>query len=80
MKSKRTPYEIVWQILDYCRKPRKLTQMIQACNLNTPRAKKYIELLTSKGMLSQNEEKYKTTKKGLNYLILVQEVYQALFS
>lgn len=80
MRSKRTPYEIVWQILDYCRKPRKLTQIIQACNLNTSRAKKYLELLISKEMLSKNEEKYKTAKKGLNYLNLMQEVYQALFS
>jgi len=80
LKPKRTPYEIIWQILDYCRKPRKLTHIIQACNLNTPRAKKYLDLLVDKEMLSKNNRKYKTTEKGLKYLTLIEEVYQALFS
>ncbi|MBS7632796.1 hypothetical protein KEJ15_04130 [Candidatus Bathyarchaeota archaeon] len=80
MKLKRTAYEIIWKILDYCKEPRKLTHIMQSCNLNTPTAKKYLDLLCSKNMLAINEELYKTTKEGMKYLQLIEEVYLALFS
>jgi len=80
LKLKRTAYEIVWKILDYCREPRRLTHIMQSCNLNTPTAKKYLDLLALKNMLSMNGENYKTTKDGLKYLDLIEEIYLALFS
>lgn len=79
MTLKRTAYEIVWKILDYCREPRRLTHIMQACNLNTPTAKKYLGILLMKNMLSTNDEYYKTTKEGLKYLELIEEVYLRLF-
>jgi predicted transcriptional regulator len=79
LKPKRTVYEIVWKILDYCKAPRRLTNVMQSCNLNTPTAKKYLDLLVLKQMLSMNEENYKTTKEGLKYLELIEEVYLKLF-
>ena len=80
MKLKRTVYEIVWKILEYCKEPRRLTHIMQSCNLNTPTAKKYLDLLLLKNMLSVNGEYYKTTKEGLKYLELIEEVYLTLFS
>ncbi|MDH5753906.1 MAG: winged helix-turn-helix domain-containing protein [Candidatus Bathyarchaeota archaeon] len=79
MKPKRTAYEIVWKILDHCKEPRRLTNIMQSCNLNTPTAKKYLDLLVLKQMLSMNGEHYKTTKEGLKYLELIKEAYLRLF-
>jgi predicted transcriptional regulator len=80
LKLKRTAYEIVWKILDYCREPRKLTHVMQSCNLNTPTAKKYLDLLVLKNMLSNNGEVYRTTREGARFLDLIEEVYFSLFS
>jgi len=77
---KRTAYEIVWKILDYCKEPRRLTHIMQSCNLNTPTAKKYLDLLVLKNMLSTSGEHYKTTKEGLKYVELIEEIYLKLFS
>lgn len=79
MKPKRTAYEIVWKILDYCKEPRRLTNIMQSCNLNTPTAKKYLNLLVLKQMLSMNDENYITTKEGSKYVELIEEVYLKLF-
>jgi len=75
LKLRRTAYEIVW----YCKDPRRLTHIMQSCNLNTPTAKKYLDLLILKNMLSINGEYYKTTQDGLRYLELIEEVYLKLF-
>ena len=80
MRLRRTPYEMVWQILDYCRNPRRLTHIIQSCNLNTINAQKYLELLIRKEVLEKTGEVYATTSKGLKYLELIEEVYQELFT
>jgi predicted transcriptional regulator len=80
LKSKRTAYEIVWKVLDYCREPRKLTHIMQSCNLNTPTAKKYLDLLVLKNMLFDNGEVYRTTREGAKFLDLIEEVYFSLFS
>jgi predicted transcriptional regulator len=80
LKPKRTAYEIVWEVLDYCREPRRLTNIMQSCNMNTPTAKKYLDRLVLKQMLTTNGEHYKTTKQGLSYLALIEEAYLKLFS
>jgi len=79
LKPRRTAYEIIWKILDYCRAPRRLTHIMQSCNLNTPTAKRYLDLLVQKNMLIINNECYKTIKDGLRYLELIEEIYVALF-
>jgi predicted transcriptional regulator len=80
LKPKRTVYEIVWKILDYCKEPRRLTHIMQSCNLNTPTAKKYLDLLTRRNMLAVDDESYRTTRDGSNYLEVIEEAYLALFS
>jgi predicted transcriptional regulator len=79
LKPKRTAYEIVWKILDYCKEPRRLTNIMQACNLNTPTAKKYLALLVLRHMLSVNGENYRTTREGSGYVELIEEAYLRLF-
>jgi predicted transcriptional regulator len=80
LRLKRTAYEIAWKILDYCREPRRLTHIMQSCNLNTPTAKRYLDLLVAKNMLSNDDEVYKTTKEGLRFVQLIEGVYLSLFS
>ena len=79
MKPKRTAYEIVWKVLEYCKEPRRLTNIMQSCNLNTPTAKKYLDLLVARNMLSMNGDTYKTTKEGSKYIELIKEAYLRLF-
>jgi predicted transcriptional regulator len=79
LKPRRTAYEIVWKILDYCKEPRRLTNIMQSCNLNTPTAKKYLDLLVLRQMLSVNGENYRTTREGSKYVELIEEVYLRLF-
>jgi predicted transcriptional regulator len=79
LKLRRTLFEIVWNILDYCKESRILTHIMLHCNLNTPAAKKYLDLLVLRGMLSADEDSYKTTGKGMEYLNIVQAAYLGLF-
>jgi len=79
LKPKRTPYEMVWEILEYCAKPKRLTHIIQGCNLNTNSAKRYINLLVRKGLLKEKGEYYLTTETGTKYLKLIEEVYKGIF-
>ena len=80
MKPKRSSYEIMWDILTYCREPRKLTHIIQACNLNTKAAKKYVNLLMEKGLLARHGGEYVTTGKGYAYMELFTKLYMKIFS
>jgi len=79
LKPKRTPYEMIWEILEYCIKPKKFTHILQGCNLNTNSARKYVNLLERKGLLEKQGEHYKTTKAGIKYLRLIEEIYKAIF-
>jgi predicted transcriptional regulator len=79
LKLKRTPYEIIWQVLEYCKEPKKLTQIIQGCNLNTNSATRYLNLLLTKELLLKVNDTYRTLKKGVTYLELIEKIYEALF-
>jgi len=71
---------MVWQILDYCKTPKKITHIIQGCNLNSKSVKIYIDLLISKGLLLNVENNYQTTKTGAKYITLIEEIYETIFS
>ncbi|MEM0061846.1 MAG: winged helix-turn-helix domain-containing protein [Ignisphaera sp.] len=79
MKPRRSIYEIIWDILTYCRTPRKLSQILLACNLNTKTAKRYIEMLVRKGLLIKQGNEYMTTDKGQEYIKLFNELYKKIF-
>ena len=80
LRLRRSHYEMVWQILDYCKIPQKITHIIQGCNLNSKSAKNYIDLLISKNLLEIIENNYKTTQTGYKYLKQIEEIYEAIFS
>jgi len=80
MRPRRSVYEIIWDILRYCRTPKKLSHILLMCNLSTRTAKKYIDLLLSKGLLTNQGDEYLTTEKGNEYVRAFSELYKKVFS
>jgi len=83
MAERRTPYEIYWEILVYCKTPRAFTAIINRCDLNSRTGQDYIGFLCAKGYLSRVEEgeklRFTTTEEAGEYLSLFTELYQKLF-
>ncbi|MDD1647426.1 MAG: hypothetical protein LUQ03_06070 [Methanomicrobiales archaeon] len=83
MAERRTPYEIYWEILVFCRTPRPFTAIINRCNLNSKIGQEYLEFLTGKGYLSvlQEGEKisYLSTAKAADYIEAFTRLYRSLF-
>jgi predicted transcriptional regulator len=83
MNSRRSPYEIYWEILVYCKSPRSFTAVINRCDLNSKTGQEYLEFLSSKGYLSliKDGEKstYVATGRASDYIALFTEIYQKLF-
>jgi len=83
MNGRRTPYEIYWEILVFCRTPRPFTGIINRCDLNSRTGQEYLEFLVSRGYLSKVtvEEKttYGATDRAPGYIALFSRLYQDLF-
>ena len=76
---KRSRYEIIAEILEYCHTPRKFTQIVQYCNLSTPLAKQYIELLLGRELLTVKDGNlYETTNNGLKFLNFFEKLYKMI--
>ena len=83
MAERRTPFEIYWEILVFCRTPRAFTAIINRCDLNSKTGQEYLEFLSRKGYLSVLKEKEKTlytaTLCAAEYITLFSRLYQSLF-
>jgi len=83
MTSRRSSYEIYWEILVYCKTPRSFTAIINRCDLNSKSGQEYIEFLHSKGYLALTKEgersSYVATGRAGEYIALFTEMYQKLF-
>lgn len=83
MSGRRSPYEIYWEILVFCRTPRSFTAIINRCDLNSKTGQEYIEFLVSKGYLSVEKDGGKTTytatARAVEYTALFTEIYRKLF-
>ena len=83
MAERRTPYEIYWEILVFCRTPRPFTAIINRCNLNSRIGQEYLEFLAGKGYLSVLQEGEKTsyvsTPKAAEYIEIFTRLYRSLF-
>jgi predicted transcriptional regulator len=83
MTSRRSPYEIYWEILVFCKTPRAFTAIINRCDLNSRSGQEYIEFLCERGYLSRVSEgekaRYSTTERATEYLSLFSRLYQDLF-
>ncbi len=84
MKSeRRTPYEIYWEILVFCRTPRSFTAIVHRCDLNSKTGQDNIDFLVFKGYLVRTKEEGKTsylaTGPAREYTELFSELYRKLF-
>jgi len=83
MAGHRTPYEIYWEILVYCRSPRTFTSIISRCDLNSKTGQEYLRFLVSRDYLAVTEAEerttYQSTPKAAEYIALFSSLYQNLF-
>ena len=83
MTGRRTPYEIYWEILVFCRTPRSFTGIINRCDLNSKTGQEYLDFLTERGYLAAAKEgertSYVSTPKAAEYIGTFTRLYQSLF-
>jgi len=83
MSGRRTPYEIYWEILVFCRTPRSFTGIINRCDLNSRAGQEYLEFLVGRGYLVRIVEGEKTTyaatEQAAGYTALFSKLYLDLF-
>lgn len=84
MNGRRTPYEIYWEILVFCRTPRTFTGIINRCDLNSRTGQEYLTFLVNMGYLTKVKEGEKTTyvatDRASEYITLFSRLYQNLFN
>ncbi len=84
MKQKRTQYEIYWEILIFCKKPKSFTSIINRCNLNSKIGQRHIEFLKKRHFLVEVENEgmtlLKSTENASQYMNLFNKTYQELFN
>jgi predicted transcriptional regulator len=68
VKMRRSKLEIVAAIMQVCLVPRGKTRIMSKVRLNFTQANDYLSHLTSLGLLSQKNGKYKTTDKGRQFI------------
>jgi predicted transcriptional regulator len=83
MAERRTPYEIYWEILVFCKTAKTFTGIINRCDLNSKIGQEYIGFLCSKGYLllikDGERSNYIATEKAQEYIALFTELYEKLF-
>ncbi|MEN6342465.1 MAG: winged helix-turn-helix domain-containing protein [Methanospirillum sp.] len=83
MRIRRSPYEIYWEILVFCKTPRSFTAIINRCDLNSKTGQEYLEFLVAKGYLSAATEGgrtlYAATARASEYITLFTQMYRNLF-
>jgi predicted transcriptional regulator len=84
VNNRRTPYEIYWEILTYCKQQRLITQIVQRCNLNSKIGQEYVDFLVEKGYLGKttldNKTLYLTTPAAKGYVGSFMKLYLELFN
>jgi predicted transcriptional regulator len=83
MRSRRSPYEIYWEILAFCRTPRSFTAIINRCDLNSKTGQEYVDFLVAKGYLAPaaggGRTLYAATERAGEYTALFAQLYRSLF-
>ena len=83
MAGRRTPYEIYWEILVFCKTPQSFTSIINRCNLNSKKGQEYLDFLCKKGYLvsvkNGRQNRYHSTGSATEYIELFTRLYQSLF-
>jgi predicted transcriptional regulator len=68
VKMRRSRFEIVVNLLEACLLPRGKTRIMCKVKLNFTQVNDYLSQLTSVGLLSHENGKYKTTDKGRQFI------------
>ena len=83
MKGRRTNYEIFWEILVFCRKPKTFTNIINRCDLNSKIGQQHLQFLLDKKYLAidmMDERKlYTTTDSAQEYITLFAKLYREMY-
>lgn len=83
MKQKRTQYEIYWEILTFCKRPKSFTSVINRCNLNSKIGQVHIEFLKKRNFVVEVENEgmnmLKSTEQASQYIALFTKTYRELF-
>jgi len=84
MKSRRTSYEIYWEILTFCKTAKSFTQGCgTGANLNSKIGQDYVDLLISKGYLRKVPEGDRlllcATAAAKAYIDAFARLYQSLY-
>ncbi|VVB63408.1 Winged helix-turn-helix [uncultured archaeon] len=77
-EKRRTREEIVYQILEACRRGCKKSAVANRAALNASVANTYLEMLIKIEMIEKNERLYITTRKGRKILPVMKNVRDAL--
>jgi len=75
-RVRRNDLDICADILNVAQSGARKTQIVYQANLNFKIVKRYLERLTSGGMLDSEESRFYTTEKGVDFL----DNYRALIS
>lgn len=75
---KRERMEIMAEILCYCSQHKAKTDIMYRVNLNYVQLKKYLESMTSQGLLVADRNKYVATRKGRRFLKLFVQLNEML--
>ncbi len=75
---KRERMEIMAEILCYCSEQKVKTDIMYRVNLNYAQLKKYLESMTSQGLLVADRNKYVATRKGRRFLKLFVQLNEML--
>jgi len=66
---RRSRFEVIYEILSFCRMERQKTRIMYKCNLSFRLLKKYIDFLLDRRLLENSEEnRYHTTLQGMRFL------------
>ena len=79
-KTKRTPVEMLAEILELCQKPTAKTQIMRRTNLSYTALQRFMTDLQKHGllMLGDGTKKYVTTEKGLEFIRRYRELQDLL--
>ena len=83
MASRRTQYEIFWEILMFCKKKQTFTSIIRYCNLNSRITQEYLDFLLKKEYIciveQKNKKFYLTSENSEEFIALFTSLYTELF-
>ena len=79
--SRRTNFEIMAEIIEFCQQPRSRTRIMYAVNLSFTAMRNYISVLQSMSFLEVHHSKprYQTTQKGIMFLRKWKEMNELMY-